>query len=333
MSTQVLWQGHEVDSFIIGNSQNSENTFAREAAYARTGMVVGTTTNGGSLTTSPDWVARDEIWYRFNYGVFGSAAYQSTRDLWSLKNAAGTVIAKLSTISTTQIQFFVWNGNVFVAVGDPITLSTVAFPHRWDIHFKGGADGVAQVWYGSIGSQTQVLNVTGDFSAATGNVRVTHLPIGSAGAGSNAGIAQALAQTTSTLASVTESKWPTSNGSDLGGVGAYTEVDEQIYSDADVVTLSATGDRHSFKANARTAVLDIVTGVTISCRAWYETGGPTQIKPYLLIGGTRYYGTTMSLGLVASAYQYTWTTNPATGVPFTTAEAASATLEWGWEAV
>jgi hypothetical protein len=162
--------------------------------------------------------------------------------------------------------------------------------------------------------------------------RIFHSSI--AGGFDDTATAHSIVQTTPTLASTSEIKPPTSNGGDLDGAGTYAAVDEATpYSDADMVTFSAAGQHQSFKAAARAHTQATVSGVTASCRAWYEAGGPTQLKPYLKIAGVRYYGTTFALDLVANAYQYTWQTNPATGVAFTPTEASDANLEWGWEAV
>jgi hypothetical protein len=147
-------------------------------------------------------------------------------------------------------------------------------------------------------------------------------------------VRNSLVQTTSTLLSRTQSRQPTSLGTDAtDGVGTLADVNEQAFNDATFQALSATGQRRSYRAAARTGTSSVVTGVTISCRAAYEEGGPTQIRPYLLISGVRYYGPNIALTLVFSAYQHTWALNPATGAAWTTAQADDANLEFGWEAV
>jgi hypothetical protein len=328
----VLWVGHEVASYLISSANNVEFTGGvrvDDTTYERTPMRISVS-GVGDLTSTPDWTAVNEIWQRFNHS---SGAATAGKILWAARNASGVNMAQIIITGTgTTADFQVWNGSTYTTVGT-ITLLTVSTKYRWDIHFKGGSSGQVEVYYGSPGSQTLVVNTTGSYTSAINIVRIYFGPISTASlAANNPVVAHSIVQTTSTLSSTSEVKPPTSNGSDVDGTGTWADVDETVFSDVDVITLASTGQHQSFKAAARTLTQAVVTGVTASCRAWFETGGPSQLKPYLTIGGTRFYGTTFTLSLTAQAYQYTWLTNPSTGVAFTTAEANAAALEWGWEA-
>jgi hypothetical protein len=324
----VLWQGHEAEAYILGDATNVEDSGVADSGYERTGMRVGRTS--GSLTSAPDWGAVDEIWHRFVHA--SSGGYSVNMVIWAAKNSSGQIVAQIIVPTTTTAKYQVWNGAAFVDVGSAWSLLGADTKARFDIHHRGGSTGIVEVYYGAPGSRSLVVGVSGSYTSAVSIVRVFHAP-NTVGGFFNTVVAHEVVQTTSTLNATSEVKQPTSEGTDVGGTGAYTDVNESTFSDANLINFSAAAQRHSFKAGARTLTQAIVTGVTASCRAWYEAGGPTQIKPYLMIGGTRYYGTTFTLTLTAAAYQYTWTTNPSTGVAFTPAEANSATLEWGWEAV
>jgi hypothetical protein len=329
--TDILWQGHEADAYVIANSNNTEDVTAISAPYERAGMRAGKSASG-SLKSTPDWPARDEIWHRFNHNN-GGGGYSAGEVFWAAENAAGTQVARIVQASSTTAQYQVSDGaGAWINVGAAFLLQGSNLTTRFDIHHKGGGAGQVEVWYGTPGAQTKVVDETGSYASAVSIVRIFHGPESSAG-GFWTTVAFEIVQTTSTLSSTSEIKPPTSNGADVDGTGTYADVDEQVYSDVDFITLSAAGERQSFKAAARTQSQTVVTGVTASCRAWYEAGGPTHLKPYLTIAGVRYYGTTFALDLVARGYQYTWGTNPATGDAFTAAEANAATLEWGWEAV
>lgn len=325
----VLWIGHEADCYILGSSNSTESTAVSDAVYERTGMRAG---NGGSgnLTSSPDWGAVDELWHRFNHNTQNGSTNWL---IWGAQNAAGTNVARIIESPAATLQFQVWNGAAYVNVGAGVAMLGSLAKARFDVHFKGGAAGQVEVWYGSPGSQTKIVDTTGSYTSAVSIVRIFH-GCNSVGGGFNTDVAHEVVQTTPTLNTTSETKPPTSDGADTdGGVGGWANVDETTYSDADYIALTASGKHQSFKSAARTGSQSVVTGVTVSARAWYEGGGPTQMKPYLTIGGTRYYGPAFTLDVVAKGYQYTFLLNPATGVAFTVAEANAATLEYGWEAV
>jgi hypothetical protein len=327
----VLWIGHEADCYDIHSSSAVESSGARDASYERSGMRVGLFETTAYVQSTPDWAARDEIYHRFNERA--DTHNGAGLVLWAAADASGQIVAKMVTVgagsNSQTVQFQVWNGATFDNVGAAFNRLASNTPYRYDVHFKGGADGAVEVWYGTAGGQTKVLDTSGSYASAVNIVRILHYS-----ADNNAyQIGHEIVQTSSTLNATSESKQPTSAGADATGTGTYLDVDESSWNDADYISLSAAGQRNSFKGAARSQTQGVVTGVTASCRAWFEAGGPTQIKPYLTIGGTRYYGTTFAVGATPTGYQYTWTTNPATGAAFTTTEANAATLEWGWEAV
>lgn len=137
----------------------------------------------------------------------------------------------------------------------------------------------------------------------------------------------------SLVSSVCETEAPTANGTDTTGTGSYTDVDEIPLSDVDAITFAAAGLRNSFTSPARTSTLANVIGVSVAARMKRDTTGPQKAKFYLKIGGTRYYSGDLTLGLAYDAYQYTWVTNPSTGVAWTATDANSSALEWGIESV
>jgi hypothetical protein len=329
----VLWIGNEADCYLLSGGNAIEESGAQDTGgYARTGMRVSRT-DASNLTSTPDWGAVDEIWHKFNYVNAGGVT--AGFPIWAAKNAAGQIVAQILSVSAGSSQFQIWSGSAFVNVGAAITNGSTAL-WRYDVHFKGGAAGYVEIWAGPAGAQTKILDTSGApaaWGSAVAIVRVYHEGTRTGG-GFNTNVGSEIVQTTSTLSTRNETKQPTSNGTDVGGTGTWADVDESNpFNDSDVVTLSASGQHQSFKAAARTLTQAVVSAVTASCRAWYEVGGPTQIKPYLTISGTRYYGTTFALGLTPQGYQYSWTINPATSAAFTQAEANAATLEWGWEAV
>lgn len=130
--------------------------------------------------------------------------------------------------------------------------------------------------------------------------------------------------------------YATANGTDsTDGTGTYTDINESTLSDTTYISFTANGQKRSFTTVDRAASLSrYPKGITVTGRLMrLDATGPQQARPYLLIGGTRYYGTTFTLTTGWDSYQYTWMLNPSTGLAWALSEAESASLEFGWEAV
>jgi len=107
---------------------------------------------------------------------------------------------------------------------------------------------------------------------------------------------------------------PNGNGADTDWTGDYTAVDDGYYTPDDDVTYissSTVGHKESFTVVepglARNAVFP---RVILQYRARKTTADSVVIKPYLRIGGTRYYGDNKSLIATYGYYSYVWTLNP-----------------------
>lgn len=247
-----------------------------------------------------------------------------------LSNGSGTGQLRLNCGSNgTVMGLQYWTGAAWAQVGstfNPGVYSSVMT--EIVIRFTCGASGTAELFFNG------VSKAAGSIGSATTNIRTAKMfsPDVNATWYFSEGIFENGTQ--GLIGSVVETEAPTANGTDNSdGTGSYTDIDETITTDADRITLTAAGQKRSFTSPARTSTLAEVLGVTVAARMSRGTSGPQNFKFYLLIGGTRYYGPTTALGLGYAAYQYTWATNPSTGLQWTTAEANDAALQWGVEAV
>lgn len=117
------------------------------------------------------------------------------------------------------------------------------------------------------------------------------------------------------------------------GSGVIADVNETPINNNTFYAFTAAGEQQGFTAPARTLSNEI-KAVTLAGR-WRQSDetSPSQVKPYLKIGGVLYYGDTFALTLGYLNYQYTWNLNPATGLDWTPAEVNDVALEFGWEIV
>lgn len=318
----LLFQGHERDSFIASSASCTEITTAGhfDSSVSRCAVVVGTSWTD-SIKTYP-FSAVSDIWCKFK--IRFSTNISSGRTVFAFRNGSAVAMLRLQLTSNNVIQLQYYNGSGYTNVGSTLTINTSTL-YTFDVHIKGGASGEIDFYNGGTlhasgtGSYTSVANIVEGYWEACEV--------------SAARVSAVICDTTSTLTHRTESEIPTSDGTDTGGTGGYADIDETPLSTADYLLLPANGDNHSFKSAARTQTLAQVGGVTVSGSLYYVAGGATKARPYLKIGGTRYYGTTFTLQTSAAPYSYSWVTNPATGIAWTSSDASDADLEWGWEAV
>ena len=199
--------------------------------------------------------------------------------------------------------------------------------NNWDLLVVPGASGRFELY------KNQVLFLSASASmTAFSSLQVCRLN-GPASGSANFNWSQIKIQSTSTVNSRVYTSAPTSNGTDAGGTGTFSDVSEILLSDTTYWEFGTAGDKRSTKAAARTLSRSC-KGVGISFRAMrVDATGPQQIRPYLIIGGTRYYGSTFPLTTGFLGYRYLWTLNPSTGAAWTTSQANDANMEMGLEAV
>lgn len=301
-----------MDALDRGVGTNTESTGGRDSTYSRMGSSAQVVSDFGTNMT--------EGWVHFYVNNISGNASNGTPMI--LRNSAGSQFIRINAGEPNwTLQY--WSGSAWTSVGS----STGRVDGGYiDIHFKiGTGDGILEWYVNSVlvaSSTTLNLNAYSEVRSGQWN----HAQVGYA-------YSQVLASDTATIGVRCLTVPPTSNGTDTGGTGAVTDINESTINTSTFVSFDTAGQRRSTVSTARSLTRQI-KAVTVSGQIRkVDSTGPQSIKPYLLISGTRYYGTTFALTVGIANYQYTWNTNPATSAPWTTADANSASLEMGWEAV
>lgn len=116
--------------------------------------------------------------------------------------------------------------------------------------------------------------------------------------------------------------------------GTYDQVDEldQDFDTSQNVSNGTSGHRDSFHLSAATDQVSSGTVIAVVARIFaYATGGES-IRPYVVVGSTRYYGSSQAVRSDTYAYvQHIWENNPATSNPWTLTELDS--VQVGYEVV
>lgn len=319
----IVFLGNEREAFAANTGPVTEATTAGtfNATYCRSSLFCSGSTQAidsevlGALATA---------YTRFDF--YTAYVANSGRVYVRWYNSSGTEVFRLTGNTSSQFQMQYWSGATWTNIGGTATapnsvLSTI------QVKIVCGASGAAELLVNDV----SVASGTAAMAAVTNIDKVQYVD--------NIGGGSALYYSRITVANVDLTGYQqflspaTSNGTDTGGTGTYTDINELPLNDATMISLAAAGDRHDFKSAARSFGSTTVKGVTITARAQKGLSGPTKMKFYLLISGTRYYSPDVSLTTSLTGYEYTWELNPATSAAWTNVAAADANLEWGWEAV
>jgi hypothetical protein len=316
----ILFAGGEREAL----AQGPVGTYAESAYATATGRAQSSNTGTGSYYDFPFSEAVSEVWLHFGrmYNGFDDGINQPPIEF---RDAGGNVIARLRNVAASQYGLEYWNGAAFVLLG-----GTKPFAgnvrHIYDVRIKKHATDGAIEWYFDgvlMGAATGIaLSSFGDISY----VRCQH----------NGGTNFYWSVIASTERTLDWQLWvapPTANGTDTDGTGVVGDVNELNLNTATFVELAVAGEKRSFVHTALTTS-NFIKGVAVASVARRVDGtGPQQIRPYVIIGGVRYYGTTYALTVSFARYEHVWQLSPASGTDWTTAEVNAAGFEMGWEAV
>lgn len=305
-------------NFVEGNSGGYYDA-AQSRGYS--------TLSGGGGASYYDFpiAASTEVWCHFNRRYYGFDDATSMPQLYFM-DASDNVIARLAYLGGDDLRLQYWNGSSFVSVGTGVAPRSVY--HTYDVHVKKHATaGVVEFYYdGSLWSQATNID-TSSFGDIT-HVRLVY------NGGGNAISEILITDNEPTIGYGVTTFWPLADGADTGGTGTYADVDELQTSTADFIALDTAGQAHCFTKGTHSYLFKI-SGVAIAAKMRVADGtGPQHVKPYVRIGGTRYYGTTFALTNGFTDYEYVWQTDPATGLDWDFEDVGSDTyMQFGWEAV
>lgn len=320
----VLFAGSEREALLQGGPTGySEVTTAsqRRAAYSR---AAANTTTGDY--TCPFQAASDEVY--LNWRTAADHFGESNGVRAELRDASNNVLARVNFTSQVPTAQY-WDGSVFQnAVGTaPAELNTTLT--QYTLHVKKGAagTGLVELFVNGVLAQTSGpidLTSYGDMA----NAKLYY-------SGSrNRGYVEVVATDDESTAD-----WgvltvpPSANGTDTDGTGDVGDVNEVDMNTATYVAFDTAAQKRSFVHSA-ISVANFVRGVAVAaCARRVDDSGPQQIRPYLIVGGNRYYGTTFALSTSFTNYEYVWSQNPDTLTDWTTSDVNDVTLEMGWEAV
>lgn len=322
----ILFMGSEAESFLaVGSALVVETSVRRfDANFVRNALYL----TGGSnyLTFSSDFNPVNEAWFHFD-----ATFYNDATTIFAI-TAAGTPVIRFQAVNpypTTQVH--AWRNNAWVTVGSFQNVGGGQEDrHVFDIHVLAAVEGVCEVF----ADGTRIANITGDFSAAAGmsNIR------GYAAAGNNNSatrFSQFIVADEKTIGWKLAVNAPTAAGSNSEWAGTFSDVNEPGINEANFIA-GSTADAVMTFARAARAVPEgfKVRELAVVAHARIGDGtGPQGVQPVIRIGGANYAGPAFQLTTGFKPQIGHFTTNPATGQPWTIADAGAATTQFGVKAV
>lgn len=272
------------------------------------------------------------------------AAHASGNTYAAWLNSSGTAVLRIQSTATATFQLQYWNGATWTAVGSAVAITGgISLQYRWAVDFTGlgTSSGTLRVRAVNDSTDAVVMDESATGLNLTSMVNIDRLRIYAPNSTTTSYfVCEAFIKDGSAVTAFVYGNQITGNGSDIDGTGAYTEVDDTGATitayDTDFSSLPSSGNRRSYKSAARSFGGRSVKSVGFDARLRCGATGATQCKPYLRIGGTRYYwnsGTAVTLTTTFADYWFAWENDPSTGAAWAATNAESASLEFGIEVV
>lgn len=277
----------------------------------------------------PDQEARTEGWLHWEWYHTTSGFTWPSGTIMELYDSSGVAQLRIthtyvSPILTWRCQ--TWNGSAWVNVGTTVPIES-GTRYQFDLNFDCGNTFTLHAGGSALSGMSGALSGMADM------VRARFYNQANSGAASKQTfISQVLLQDEPTIGHKLHTAPATANGFYTDGTGSYTDIDEMLMSDADVIALAANGEAKSFTSAARVLGNRKTKAIIVSTRSRRGETGPANLQGRLRIAGSDYDSPSKALSVDYQPVQFVWAENPATTDPWLNADAEAATLDWGVEA-
>jgi len=328
--TDFPFLGGESGALTPSDSNSFETASGSfNSLFARCAMRAGNNSSSWQTSTVMPTSGTD-LWLAFEMEVQGNShSVENSIVVWD--DGAGNDRVRIRFHRTTYsftLQY--WNGSAYVDAGTPITLDAVAERQRIDIHIIcNTASGTLDLYVaGTRRIASGTINLSG--IASMHKARFHGMTFGPVGIPID--YSQVQIDDVSTIGKPVMTVVMTGNGNSTTWTGDFTNIDEIVSSDVDVINGVANTDKELYTGTPVGSFTGYrITGLAITSRSKKSGSGPAQMRHLLRSAGSNNNGTTLAQDFGYLAYYHSWTTNPATAVAFLSSEIAA--LEYGEEAL
>lgn len=305
----IYFMGGEMGAFIPSDSTVVEiasisGTF--NPSFARCAILCNYTENYiespsiGSLTTA--WMHCD-----MQLGPFPGSG---TRFSWYDGSAAERIRIIGDATGTLSVQYNVGAG--WVTAGSQISV-TMGSRQTIDLQVVcNSASGSIKLY---IAGTQRITSGTIDLSAITAlnKNRFLGYTEPSSGLATHTYVSQVIVANESTIGMRLLTRYPNAAGATSSWTGAYTDIDEIVYEDADFILSGSNNQVSTFGQTGPAITGYTVRAVGVTARARKGASGPQNLRHALRVSGTDYFsGSDIALDAGYLATETIWETNPAT---------------------
>lgn len=296
----ILFMGGEMASFMPSDGAAFEfhsNTLFHDPNFSRACIeCIGSLT---SFYVTEDITIPDAFYTHFYLRRNTIGDYPGT--VISFSTATTEVFRVIHTTGVVlQMQAFI--SGVWTNVGASVTYSQEDLVHV-DVYISGNsASGTAKLFLAG----TERVSATADLSAVVGlkNARFY---------GQNSMVSQVIIADEPTIGWRLLTRYPSGAGGSSAWTGAYTDIDEITYDDADFILSGTANQISTFTQTGPSITGYVVRAVGVFARAKCGASGPQKIRPVLRVSGVDYpSGSDITLSVGYKAVGAIWETNPAT---------------------
>jgi hypothetical protein len=306
----ILWCGSEDISFNpIGNV--GINSFVR-SGYARSSVncVGGTRIQSnpipsGSITSG--WLS---FWCRFNVQLSFNWGFSKTGNAAAIGIATNGNLHRLVKTDGTTVTVLVTE-----AVSTVPTANTF---HKYDLHITSYANpGTIELYMDG----NLILSYTGNLLVGTMTDFDCMVAYFANSVNDSNAISEIIIADEDTRAMSLVTNIPNAAGDANAWTGAYTDIDEQVKDDTDVVFTNATGQDAQFNLGDIPSGTFTIKAVKAEVRATVTAGStPTHIALGFKSGGSIGSGTVQTPNASMATYEQIFNTNPVTSSAFVQSE-------------
>lgn len=320
--------GGEVGSLLPIDATVYEQTTAGyfDPDFARAAI---RTPSGWQYAESPTLPSRTDVWFHAEC-LFQSVSGSVLGTIFQWFDSGGTPRIRVNFHSgTSALSMDWWNGSAWVVAGT-FTLSLIGVKQIFDIHaVVNSSSGLVDLY---IAGTQRIASGSIDLSGAA-NLNKFQLWGTSTSVSRITSWSQVGVRTISTIGAKIITVPMTGNGAETAWAGDYTNIDETVYSDGDLISGAVNGDKELYTGTPVLSSLTgyVVTAVAVTSRAKQSGAGPAQFRHLLRSGGVIYNSSTHALDFGYGAFCDIWETNPNTGVAWLSTEISA--LQYGVEAI
>lgn len=316
LNMSILFAGTSIADFFAAGSPAAETNAAKLNSYCAEGISIISSGDGSSYI---DIAGEADFWLAdYLQQTSGSGAAATGLAFWNTAYSTTNPLFKITAVSGSSIpDLYYWNGSAHVQFDSGTAVNALS---RWDIHVKvadtGGLfelyrNGVLDADFTSVGADTKL-------TAAT---TINRISFGCIGVGTTVWSGIIIADEDTRGITLVQ-RLPNGNGAQTAWTGAYTDVDETGYNDADFITSGVANDVETYTfADLPTEFANSpIAALIISGRMQGSAISPTGIQGVARIGSTNYAeDTERSLTTTFGPGQVIFAQNPDTASEWTAA--------------